>query len=291
MGCLLPVSNRFKIWKSLPVWSKGVSAISTWQSNLAVSSTWNWLWRIQEWRVQNARMKHSWILLSWLKWPTETRHWVTDAVCMKSLRNRCVMLWKWNLGCSGHLKILGMPELWNICHRELPTGGRTRPGERSVLAVGSMLGRKSHLSLWLRHGAPGFGVCLARFWFCFCPVVPHYTLILPLGIEMYVLCHCVLVLRVFFFYLKGITVRSLPSVAEETLEFLILLRLKDYGNFSRWTQCILHYDMTISLDYESQEVECGGLSNKYPHHVLEYLVPSLWCCLGRFCIYWLCSDK
>lgn len=50
-------------------------------------------------------------------------------------------------------------------------------------------------------------------------------------------------------------------------------------------QCLLHYDLSISLAYGGWEMECGDMNKNYlsQAHVFEYLVSILWYYLGRLC--------
>jgi hypothetical protein len=62
-----------------------------------------------------------------------------------------------------------MPQLWDICQRELLTGSRTSSG---TIKTAEKTWR-CEACFDIRYGDVEFGVCLARFWSCFGPVFPH----------------------------------------------------------------------------------------------------------------------
>lgn len=69
-------------------------------------------------------------------------------------------------------------------------------------------------ALSVGHGATGFHVCSAGFWF-YCGSILFYTLFPSFRIGM---CHCMLHVCSFVFYFIGLIAKSLPGISEENLE-------------------------------------------------------------------------
>jgi hypothetical protein len=81
---------------------------------------------------------------------------------LKTLRSRCLKLWKRSLGCIRNAKMLDMPKQWNICQGELHKGSRTNLRKRCMLQAAKLEGQ-SHLDpLDSGHAAIGFGLCTAE---------------------------------------------------------------------------------------------------------------------------------
>lgn len=59
---------------------------------------------------------------------------VKESKCVKgkALTGHCLKLWKWSLDCVGDLRILRMPELWNICEGKLHTESGISSREKYV---------------------------------------------------------------------------------------------------------------------------------------------------------------
>lgn len=80
----------------------------------------------------------------------------------------------------GHVPRRAANRKWEQPKRELSLAGREARRETSSKSFG------------LRHGATGFGVYSAAFWFCFGPEFLHCALFLPFEMVTYILCHCIL---------------------------------------------------------------------------------------------------
>jgi hypothetical protein len=81
-------------------------------------------------------------------------------------------------GCSGDAKMLELSELW-ISAKESCTQEVEPAQGRKVCCRQQSWKAEAIYTLGIRHGATGFGVCLAGIWSCFGSVFPHCSLIRP----------------------------------------------------------------------------------------------------------------
>jgi hypothetical protein len=126
-----------------------------------------------------------------------------------------------------------------------------------------------------RHRTTGINVCCVGFQSCFSLVFPCCSL----RIGIFILCHCILEIRNFLFYFTeahsektDLNLNRDSGHSQNCPKTMMeLLRLScSY----RWAECILHYEMAMTL--RRPRVECSDLDMKclLKESCIECMAPS-----------------